>query len=589
MKKFKKILALALSLAMVLGMSVTTFASSTTTDLFGDVPSSKDNGKITVTNLKAGDTVDIYKIVKANYTENGFTGYESVHYTNADGVKTSMIADVNLPTANEIAALLTHIEGTNHADCDASQVTRQGIVDPNKTEIEFLGLEVGTYLVKVTAGEGSTTVYNPMVASVYYVTEGTDDKIENGTVDADSKWDIQGDTVYAKSSDDNDITKTIVDSDRDENSEGYGKGDDVAAGTTVSFAIEGTIPSYDKEFYTSPVYKITDTLSDGLDFVTVEADAEAGTSAKTAQEILQEKADEIFGKNNSSIEVNGRMFTLTVKPAYLQTIAGYPENNEIPDDAATSDRTFKFVYSAVLNGSSYNFDPSTNTAKVTYSNKPATDTDAGTTDGPDKKTYHYTFSIGARLTANDQITTETTNIIQKIDSTTGKILSTSETVVEGDTTLFDKVASGAVFELKHNTTGKVYEETTDENGQLIFEGLDAGEYTLKETKAPAGYSLSNITYPVVITPTYNEDGQLTNLEIKINNESVMNFSATYESGSIKKIVVAGDKNVTKIPNTKLSSLPSTGGIGTTIFTIGGCAIMILAAALYFASRRKTAK
>lgn len=42
-------------------------------------------------------------------------------------------------------------------------------------------------------------------------------------------------------------------------------------------------------------------------------------------------------------------------------------------------------------------------------------------------------------------------------------------------------------------------------------------------------------------------------------------------------------------NTTLSSLPSTGGIGTTIFTIGGCAIMILAAALYFASRRKTAK
>ena len=63
MKKFKKILALALSLAMMLGMSVTTFASSTTTDLFGDVPSGKDNGKITVTNLKAGDTVDIYKIV----------------------------------------------------------------------------------------------------------------------------------------------------------------------------------------------------------------------------------------------------------------------------------------------------------------------------------------------------------------------------------------------------------------------------------------------------------------------------------------------------------------------------------------------
>ena len=50
---------------------------------------------------------------------------------------------------------------------------------------------------------------------------------------------------------------------------------------------------------------------------------------------------------------------------------------------------------------------------------------------------------------------------------------------------------------------------------------------------------------------------------------------------------AGDK--INIPNTKLSGLPSTGGIGTTIFTIGGCAIMIIAAGLFFASRRKSSK
>ena len=39
-------------------------------------------------------------------------------------------------------------------------------------------------------------------------------------------------------------------------------------------------------------------------------------------------------------------------------------------------------------------------------------------------------------------------------------------------------------------------------------------------------------------------------------------------------------------NTKLSALPSTGGIGTTIFTIAGCAIMIAAAGFFFASRKK---
>ena len=70
---------------------------------------------------------------------------------------------------------------------------------------------------------------------------------------------------------------------------------------------------------------------------------------------------------------------------------------------------------------------------------------------------------------------------------------------------------------------------TDENGMIDVEGLDVGSYHFEETKAP------------------------------------------------------------EVQNTKITALPSTGGIGTTIFTIGGCAIMIVAAGLFFATRRKTQK
>ena len=45
----------------------------------------------------------------------------------------------------------------------------------------------------------------------------------------------------------------------------------------------------------------------------------------------------------------------------------------------------------------------------------------------------------------------------------------------------------------------------------------------------------------------------------------------------------------EMADTKLASLPGTGGIGTTIFTIGGCAIMIAAAGLFFATRKKAEK
>ena len=45
-------------------------------------------------------------------------------------------------------------------------------------------------------------------------------------------------------------------------------------------------------------------------------------------------------------------------------------------------------------------------------------------------------------------------------------------------------------------------------------------------------------------------------------------------------------NMLTVMNTKLIALPSTGGIGTTIFTVAGCGIMIAAAFFFFASRKK---
>lgn len=104
---------------------------------------------------------------------------------------------------------------------------------------------------------------------------------------------------------------------------------------------------------------------------------------------------------------------------------------------------------------------------------------------------------------------------------------------------------------------------TDKNGNIVVKGLDDSTsemtYEFKETKAPEGYSINETNADV----TWDNDGEGLNAETRTGAAAMT--------------------------DTKLNTLPSTGGIGTTIFTIGGCAIMIVAAGLFFATRRKTQK
>ena len=64
---------------------------------------------------------------------------------------------------------------------------------------------------------------------------------------------------------------------------------------------------------------------------------------------------------------------------------------------------------------------------------------------------------------------------------------------------------------------------------------------------------------------------------------------TKEGTTVVNGVVAENPDNIFMEDTKLAQLPSTGGIGTTIFTIAGCLIMVTAAGLFFASRKRTNK
>ena len=113
---------------------------------------------------------------------------------------------------------------------------------------------------------------------------------------------------------------------------------------------------------------------------------------------------------------------------------------------------------------------------------------------------------------------------------------------------------------------------SDDNGNFSVAGLDDGTYNVKETKAPAGYDLPADPFVVTLTArTKNNqewDGTPANALINPTN---------------------GQFNETFVNNAG-SSLPSTGGMGTTILYAAGAAIVLVAAfGIAFAVRRRNAR
>ena len=528
---FKKIGVLLMTAVMVLSMCTAVFADSQGTE-----PTAKDKATITVNNVEAGLTVTAYQITKAKYLAGkGFQGYEKA--------KSSYdINDVLAPTADEVAALAKVVAGNGG-----------GVALTGKGTTYTADVAAGYWIVLVTAGADNTKpakVYNPMLAGVYYSVSGTDNRMTSNPIDASQKWSLNGTEGYAKSN------KVTVDKVIVSPGSGNNKGDDVAIGDEVNYKITSTIPEYSAE-YNNDSSNVTYTINDTLNGLAVK---NGSVVVKVGDDVIQ------AGDNTFTLQAEEQ----TVIVAFAKT---FILNNGGKDVEVT--------YTATLTeDTKVNFDAHTNTVYVEYSNDPSSSSTAKTDE---KKTYHYTFAIDGNINGSSTTNNKKTTELVKVDEN-GKVISTKKKEdIDSDTQT--SVATGATFTLTSTTgSNKVYTAVTDEDGHMTFKGLDAGTYTLVETVAPEGFTLDTQSHTVVITPTYNPDGTLASYSITIDGKTTSTYTATYDNGTITNI--SGDSVKTEIKNTKMGTLPSTGGMGTYLFTIIGVVVMAGAAGAFFMSRRK---
>lgn len=162
-----------------------------------------------------------------------------------------------------------------------------------------------------------------------------------------------------------------------------------------------------------------------------------------------------------------------------------------------------------------------------------------TNDNTNSDSLTYTNKYGQESVPGDTVRVYTFDLdVEKVDAT--------------DTS---KKLAGATFALYNSESALVESLTTDSTGTVTFTGIKAGTYTLKETAAPAGYSLNAKTFTVVISA----DGVVT-----FNGNKI---------------------DVLTVENTPIV-LPATGGMGTMMFTIIGASLIVCAGVLFLVVRRK---
>lgn len=317
----------------------------------------------------------------------------------------------------------------------------------------------------------------------------------------------------------------------------------VEIGQVVTYTIKGIIP--DTTGYDSYVYKIKDTLSNGLDFVkNAQGEAQVGTDYVVSVQIKDGAAST---PTATLSEDNNRTMTLDL-------------SDWIKANQASKGQEFTVTYYAKVNANAVVTEK--NSASLEYGN----DQSNTTTKPSEAKTPTYPLQIhksikdnkdsylaGAifRLYKTEQDAKANTNPIA-VTGSNGSY--TVDLVQAGDNKQYDMESIG--------------DGTTVSKGMnLKLNGLAAGDYWLVETKAPDGYS--GITAPIKITIIKSNDTDEGKWTIK------------------KDTVVEGDK-IIDIENSAGTILPGTGGMGTILFTVVGVALILVVAASFVISRRKRA-
>ena len=521
-------------------------------------------------NAEADHTYSAYQIFKGTVVDGALTGIDwNKDIVNDGALLTALKGDTqlgkyfaNCTSAAEVAAALNAKVAGTEEGTETSVFANNGALTQHFAELVKANLK-DNVTASATSAKNGTSAELSITADGYYLIVDDTANLQTGaysryiltTVDADSDTTLSiaqkasSPTVVKKVKENTDVDDyTYTDARGSQTDKDYNDVADYNIGDAVPFKLYGTMPSTigDYEHYR---YIFHDTL--GTQFT---APAVGDVTVK------------VDGKNavGATVAIAGNEITVT--------FADIKDGNTI-----TASSVVTVEYSAVLNKTAQiGLSGQENAVKLEYSNDSYWDGSGTPTTSktPEDKVIVFTYELD----------------VTKQDSVTDKKLKDAEFNLKNAADKYAKVdengyVTGWVDSEEAGSTLK-----SDENGLFKVIGLDDGTYTLTETKAPTGYNLLNAPVTLKLDAT-TANGQ--NWDVFDATKALTDLTLTVDTGAAQPAKTPGEGDSfgkygvveTTVLNTSGSSLPSTGGIGTTIFYVAGGVLVVGAGVLLITKKR----
>lgn len=579
-KRLSVLLASAFAAVLALVMAVPAYAAG-------------ENFTLTVNSKTPGHTFEAYQVFKGTLSTDGAVLSDIEWGTGVDGaaILDDLISDETIGDdfkagmyAADVADVLKGYENNGakldafaaiagaHVKSEAKHTSTGGAFDDEIDRYVYTisGLDAGYYLVQDASNSPSDSAH----AKTKFILEVV------GSVTAEAKADQP---PVDKVIDGQHDTDPVTDDDATYNN--------ASIGDKVPYIITSSVPHMDG--YNRYWFVVSDTLSKGLTY-------NEDLSVQIGSTDLEE------GTDYTVTATKNQDGTTSLKIVFKDFLTKW---------GASAEQDIVIKYSATVNEDAViGTGGNSNDVKLIFSNnpnvdydgdEPGEDNDKPVGETPESTTYTYVTGVTLLKVDDGKPANALTGAQFEISGTRiNKVL-----VQQG---VYKLDASGAYWKLKDGSytttnpteqTKDLYESLTDkyvlttetsvvdaheqvkatgwvdENGKLVFEGLGAGVYEIEELVAPNGYNI--LEDPIELTinwaaPSNPETSDCTWSATAADNAAVASYDEA--SGTIKLTV----------ENRSGSLLPSTGGMGTTMFYVVGGVLVAGAAVAYVVKRRMDA-